>query len=273
MKKTLLFVLPIALLAAHGIYADNAFSTAPAPAQSYHAAGSADSSQAAAITDANAPVTTSTPVMSTASVDMSPSVSASLPQTASEDEMQQANQRIQNLVASNQAMGAAIQTIDQTVSQLQQEVSQLETQHGMMQNAPSVQYAAVTSDALADLKTPVGMSIAGLILLGLGVLFARNIQKRLQDRLFSSENTVLSARSQKINSGRPDILVDEEVKSEYDFMGTAEAIPAKLDLARSYMVMNDHDQAYVILKTVMEKGNEEQRLEAQLLIQKIIKKK
>ena len=74
MKKNLLFALPVFLLLAQTIYADNAFSTAPAPAQAYHALGvAAPSQQPVAVQSDSAVSATSPSAMSTASVDMSPS--------------------------------------------------------------------------------------------------------------------------------------------------------------------------------------------------------
>ena len=66
-------------------------------------------------------------------------------------------------------------------------------------------------------------------------------------------------------------ILEDDTKSEYDFMNTQAAIPAKLDLARSYIAMSDHDQARAVLNTVLEKGDEEQRIVAEALLNKIQK--
>lgn len=60
-----------------------------------------------------------------------------------------------------------------------------------------------------------------------------------------------------------------EEKSDYDFMTTHEAVPAMLDLARSYVAMEEYQQARDVLRQALEKGNSEQKTEANDLLQKI----
>ncbi len=62
---------------------------------------------------------------------------------------------------------------------------------------------------------------------------------------------------------------DEEVADEYDFMGSEEAIPAKLDLARSYLAMEDYLAASKVLEEIVAKGSSSQQKEAEKLLQKI----
>lgn len=68
---------------------------------------------------------------------------------------------------------------------------------------------------------------------------------------------------------------DEDAKdteAEYDFMATDEAIPAQLDLARSYLAMDDSEQAKAVLEKVMTRGNEAQKNEAKSLLHEIAQK-
>ncbi len=58
---------------------------------------------------------------------------------------------------------------------------------------------------------------------------------------------------------------------EYDFLGSSEGIPAKLDLARAYIAMEDYLAARDTLLEVFAKGNAQQREEAKDLLTKIIK--
>lgn len=58
-------------------------------------------------------------------------------------------------------------------------------------------------------------------------------------------------------------------ETDYDFMASNEAIPAKLDLARAYIAMEDFNAARETLTAVLNEGNEEQRLEAKSLLSKI----
>jgi len=63
-----------------------------------------------------------------------------------------------------------------------------------------------------------------------------------------------------------------ESGEEYDFMGSEEGIPAKLDLAHAYVSMEDYEQANAVLNDVLSHGNSNQRQEAQTLIDDIQKK-
>ena len=56
-------------------------------------------------------------------------------------------------------------------------------------------------------------------------------------------------------------------ESEYDFMGSEESIPAKLDLAQTYIDMSDKKAANKVLEEVMQKGTDEQKNEAAKLLE------
>lgn len=62
---------------------------------------------------------------------------------------------------------------------------------------------------------------------------------------------------------------DLDVKNEYDYMNSDEAIPAKLDLARAYIDMDDHLSAEQVLKDVVAKGDEKQRQHAKRLMDEL----
>jgi FimV-like protein len=57
--------------------------------------------------------------------------------------------------------------------------------------------------------------------------------------------------------------------AEYDFMGTHEAIPAKLDLARAYIAMEDHEAAKLVLLEVQKDGDASQKGEAEKMLESI----
>jgi FimV-like protein len=52
---------------------------------------------------------------------------------------------------------------------------------------------------------------------------------------------------------------DVDTRDEYDFMSSREAIPAKLDLARTYVEMGDKDAAQSVLEEVLRDGDDEQQ--------------
>ncbi|MBT8506726.1 hypothetical protein B1F79_04535 [Coxiella-like endosymbiont of Rhipicephalus sanguineus] len=68
---------------------------------------------------------------------------------------------------------------------------------------------------------------------------------------------------------RKDNLSGESVGDtgeEYDYMGSLESIPAKINLARTYIAMEDQGTARRVLKQVLQSGNKEQRKEAEELL-------
>lgn len=73
----------------------------------------------------------------------------------------------------------------------------------------------------------------------------------------------------KIQGDAIDTDTDKDTDEEYDFLGSPEGIPAKLDLARAYFAMQDFEQMKATLQEVIESGNEEQRRVAQELLVKI----
>ena len=62
---------------------------------------------------------------------------------------------------------------------------------------------------------------------------------------------------------------EPEQDSDYDFMGSDESIPSKLDLARTYIDMGDTKDAKNVLQEIIELGNAEQQQEAKDLLAQI----
>lgn len=281
MRKIILLL--TSLFISINVVADDApFSNAPAPAQSYHSVSdsSANSTSTTSVVnsspsvDSSAPMTAAQPAASsqaatTTSVN-SPVYNTDQNQnTVAQDQAaqlteatlayeQQTNQHIQNLDANNQAIGAEMQTLEQNTKQLQQEVSQLETKHPSQLNFNSILHSFSHQDVSTYIE--LGGIASFLLLFGM-----------LMGRLFMQHSPRVAVANHSSAHKVGDLLADD-TKSEYDFMGTAAAIPAKLDLARSYIAMSDYDQARSVLKTVLEKGDEEQRLVAEALISKIEKR-
>ncbi len=270
MKKSLL-VSTIIVVSAQCAFATDPFSTDPAPTQSFHTLQSnATAATATAQSTAAPAAATAQPAAAApqSSVTVSPSAvsSAALESGAaiiSSGSSQSAaagngndEARIQNLMATNQAMVSAIRAINQNVIVLQQQVMELESAH------PS----QASSWLMQIIQNPDFISFASfggvaVLLLSLGVMIGRKVVKKAES---------VAALSQK--RVRADVL-DDDTKTEYDFMSSDEAIPAKLDLARAYIAMNDEEQARMVLTAVIEKGNQEQRAEALSLIQAMLNKK
>ncbi len=65
---------------------------------------------------------------------------------------------------------------------------------------------------------------------------------------------------------KEDIDAKDDTQGEYDYMGSEESIPAKLNLARAYIKMEDYEQAETLLREVIKKGSKQQQQEAQVLL-------
>ncbi|MFG1496652.1 FimV/HubP family polar landmark protein [Saccharospirillum sp. HFRX-1] len=111
----------------------------------------------------------------------------------------------------------------------------------------------------------------------------------IQDELDSSEPPMLDDDetdfdldsvdlSGPADSSLPDWDDDDEVaipagaeleEDEYDFLSGADEASTKLDLARAYMEMEDADGARDILEEVLTEGNDEQKRQAQELIERL----
>jgi FimV-like protein len=59
---------------------------------------------------------------------------------------------------------------------------------------------------------------------------------------------------------------DADLKDEYDFMGSQEAIPAKLNLARAYIDMEDFFSARQVLQEIITRGNIKEQLQAKQML-------
>ena len=77
-----------------------------------------------------------------------------------------------------------------------------------------------------------------------------------------------SSKNDSINDAEG--VVDDE--DEYDFMGSVEGIPAKLDLARAYVDMDDFLSAEKVLADVLENGTAAQKKDAKKILAKITSK-
>lgn len=82
-------------------------------------------------------------------------------------------------------------------------------------------------------------------------------------------NLALSDFSAESLNAQADDLSEEDVDAELDFMVDADEIATKLDLARAYLDMGDHEGARDILAEVAQEGNEQQREEAVSLLSRI----
>ncbi len=73
----------------------------------------------------------------------------------------------------------------------------------------------------------------------------------------------------KMLKKKPKVAVEaDDTEGEYDYMGSAESIPAKLNLAHAYIKMENFTGAKEVLQEVIQKGTEEQKSTAKELLKK-----
>jgi FimV-like protein len=83
---------------------------------------------------------------------------------------------------------------------------------------------------------------------------------------------LLVRRSQKPESMKSENQpkpANDDTQNEYDFMGSSEGIPAKLDLARAYIAMGDFVAARETLAEILQGDHEEYHFEAKTLLNRI----
>ncbi len=61
----------------------------------------------------------------------------------------------------------------------------------------------------------------------------------------------------------------KDLEGDYDYLGSRESIPAKLNLARAYVAMGNYAEAQTVLAEVLASGDNKQCLEAEALLKKI----
>ncbi len=258
--RKILFLSVLVTMTAQCAFATDPFSTEPAPTQSFHTVQS-NASPAAPQQQAVAPqpvvtVSSAAPTVSSAALESGAAIINSGSSQSAAPSNESDATRIQNLMATNQAMVSAIRAINQNVTVLQQQMMELESSHPNQTTTWLMQI--IQNPDVISLLSFGGVAI---LLLAMGVFIGRKVVQKAE---------AVSALSQK--RVRADVL-DDDTKTEYDFMSSDEAIPAKLDLARAYIAMNDEEQARMVLTAVIEKGNQEQRTEALSLIQAMLNKK
>lgn len=95
------------------------------------------------------------------------------------------------------------------------------------------------------------LSLFGLVFLGLWV-WMQNANRQAKQ----------TYQAQKVVN-EPSSTVAEHEEDEYNYLASRDALPAKLDLARAYIAMEDYSSAQEVLSEVMKLGDAGQKEEAQ----------
>jgi FimV-like protein len=186
---------------------------------------------------------------------------------------QQVDGELQKLTQQNSQLTSQVKSLDQELDNTRQALMQQDLQQASqsVQEAHMVEtmnpiekefnrlpavHAIEKANPLLDIKLGIGLVILALLLL-IWFLWPSNISA---DRV----------ESYKRRRDRLTLNGDADITDEYDFMNSAEGVPAQLDLARSYIAMGDHPSAQSILQTLLEKGDVNQQNEARVLLKQIM---
>lgn len=183
---------------------------------------------------------------------------------------QQTDQRIDVLNQEHTVLQNKLARLGEVLGMLNQEVTQLNQQIQSAQkqilstSSPAQQQASEVSGFHSFADKVEGMSSTQYVLYAILVLLIVVILLLISRRNQPVMQTVSAAPlGDSVDSG------DIDTKDEYDFMGSDEAIPAKLDLARAYLAMEDYKSARKVLTQVVQKGTKEQRAEAKAMLDRI----
>lgn len=156
------------------------------------------------------------------------------------DYQSKTNQQISQLQDANQKLSQQISTLASQIAMMQASMSNTQSTNAANQ---------ASANSIGGFEQEIG-AVPFYIIIGIFALLIIIIILLLIPRK--------KAKSQE------EPVVD--MKSDYDYLSTKEAIPAKLDLARSYIVMEDFDSAKEVLAEVLTTGDDKQKALANNLL-------
>ena len=179
--------------------------------------------------------------------------------------------RINQLSDKTNALTSQVAALNQRISDLSQQISQLDSTDSANTAEAAGQVSSwkqALHDGFPQMNEILYLSIGGgsVLLLGLGFLAGRSRREARQQPKSANLNAIIENEDKALDD-------DQETKAEYDFMATDEAIPAMLDLARSYLAMDNDAEAKAVLEKVLERGDKAHQEEAQSLLDQIAQNK
>jgi len=199
-----------------------------------------------------------------------------------ERQQQKLQQQVKELVEQQQQQQVQLEEFGGLIANLQQQITQIATSFQILQVKMSRQKTPHNAFLRRLHKVDVSLSseiklimLVALMLLSLivgAMLRGRRQVPQHKVASTSSEKTARSRSHSKSKSKAQPAAEDaplDDTASEYDFMGSSEAIPAKLDLARAYIAMEDYVAAKRTLKEIAAEGNAQQQQEAKDLLESI----
>jgi FimV-like protein len=152
-----------------------------------------------------------------------------------------------------EAMVSQLKQVNETTTTLSQTVDDMNAQISSLKN----ELAQVQSQN-GRFQQQINRIIYAM--LGLTVLWVLTVVLALVRGRRQSVPAVIPKKNEPKNNAP---------QSEYDFMSSSEGIPAKLDLARAYIAMEDYILAKETLVEILNETNEEYHPEAKSLLNKI----
>ncbi|WP_267256664.1 FimV/HubP family polar landmark protein [Coxiella endosymbiont of Ornithodoros maritimus] len=174
---------------------------------------------------------------------------------------QQTDGLLEQLNSQNQQLQQRLQSLEKVVTLLNQELIQLKQgSHPVSQLPRNPPSQSSFNGWILYLRQILGengyrVAITGMLLALLLILWALWPRKRKNQK------------NRRVLDDQP--AIGGADGAEYDYMGSAESIPAKINLARTYIAMEDPVSARKVLKQVSKQGNEEQRQEADELLKSL----
>lgn len=168
------------------------------------------------------------------------------------------NQRDRALAENDDIMHKQLVAMSGTVQQLS---TQIENQRSTLNNLieTNSQEHIAWQQQLEEYAL-IGAVIGGCLLLLLALTWAKLLRNR-QAQVATSNDASQTAEMTADE--------DKDLEDEYDFINSAEGIPAKLDLARAYIDMDDVESAKDVLQEVITRGNSLQIQQAKQLLSHI----
>lgn len=190
---------------------------------------------------------------------------------------QQTNEKIVELSEQNAQLSSNLQRLRKALVLMNEEVSglnqHLQSLNGQFHPA-NVGSESQAGGLLHDMNTNFSIVIACAVLalaaLLLLVFLVLPRRRKVLDTMSAPMNAeAATATTTQVGGARTSSDDDRDTDDEYDFMGSDEAIPAKLDLANAYITMEDFAAATQVLEEVVERGNKDQQEKAKELLKQI----
>jgi FimV-like protein len=244
--------------------------------QQFVTQGSSSNVQAPVAPATTAPLTSQSSVMPTSGNPQVQELETQLSQLnqANTTFQRQTDQRIDVLNQEHNVLQGKLSALGQVLGILNQEVTQLNQQITSAQKqlstnlTPQQQQSMQATTTDGFVKSLEGSKTTQYILYAILILLIIIIMMLIPRRGGYKIQAVAEGAAGGANAANEST---EDTKDEYDFMNSDEAIPAKLDLARAYMAMEDYTSARKVLDQVQRTGNDEQKSEAEKMFEKIPK--